>query len=235
MLRAWSPLVHPSRVHIVTVPSSAANPHLLWERFATAIGMPHDLGAVAPARINRSLGFASTELLRQVNSELGKQPRIEYNRVVKDYLAAEVLTQLSGEEDPVRMDDETSLFAQRWNGRVVAAIEAVSATLVGSLADLPTSGPVEPAGSPLQPTDADVLRAAAVAQEGMERLVRRLARRARTAATSDGRGRRADAALRTAAAASEPPVPAAAAEIARLTEEAIRLRRHMHAAQPARI
>jgi hypothetical protein len=234
MLQAWSPLVHPSRLHVITVPNPAADPHLLWERFATAVGMPHDLGQVAPGRTNRSLGFASTELLRQVNTALGRQPRIEYNRVVKDYLAAQVLTQLAGEEAPVRLDEETGLFAQRWNRRVVAAIEATSAALVGSLADLPTNGPVDQTGSLTRPPDTDVLQAAAVARDGMERLVRRLARRAETAVASDGHGPRADVASLQAAEAEVPPVPAAAAEIARLTEEAIRLRRHMRAARRGR-
>jgi hypothetical protein len=232
-LSIWTPLVGKEQLHVVTVPASPADPDVLWRRFATAIGMPHELGQAAPRRTNTSLGLASTELLRQVNTALGNRRPSDYNRVVKDYLAAEVLTQLSADEAPARLDAQTHRFAHRWNTRVTAAIDASGARVVGDLADLPTSGPVERPVPPQRPADTDVLRAAALAQAGLHALIRRLSRRLDNQVGSD-RHRFAEAAAAPGGQGRPPSVAAAVEEAARLVDEAIRLRRQLNEARRGR-
>jgi hypothetical protein len=228
ILSIWSPLVGAGRLHVVTVPASPADPDLLWRRFATAVSMPHEIGRTAPRRTNQSLGFASTELLRQVNAVLGKRRPSDYNRVVKDYLAAEVLTRLAAEEVPARLNEETHQFAHRWNARVAAAINASRATVLGDLADLPTSGSVDRSVPWQRPTDADVLRAASLARAEMHILIRRLSRRLATRAGSDFDRLAEPAAAGTAEGQSDPAsLGVAVGEVARLIDEAIRLRRRL--------
>jgi hypothetical protein len=234
ILSVWAPLVGAGRLHVVTVPASSADPDLLWRRFATAVGMPHELARAAPRRTNQSLGFASTEFLRQVNAALGKRRPSDYNRVVKDYLAAEVLTRLSTEETAARLDEQTLHFAHRWNARVAAAIDGSRATVLGDLSDLPTSGSLERSVPPQRPPDADVLRAASLARAEMDRLIRRLSRRLATRPGPDILGFAGAAAAGTAGGEGDPPsVAVAVSEVARLIDEAIRLRRRLNEARKA--
>jgi hypothetical protein len=213
------------RLHVVTVPHSPSSSSELWERFATAVEVPPSAAQAPPKRTNQSLGFASTELLRQVNSVLGKHRRTEYNRVIKDYLAAKVLTQLAAEEAPAEIDAETSAFASRWNERAIAAISASGAHVVGDLSDLPTTGSLQPASTTTAAGDAELLRAAVVAQDALERLVRRLSRR--RGARAPARDGFPDAGFPDERDLADPSPTDAVPRVARLAEQAIQLRRQL--------
>ncbi len=233
MLETWGALVDPSRLHVVTVPRSPSSSRELWDRFAAAVGIPPSVGTAAPKRTNQSLGFASTELLRQVNLALEKHRRTEYNRVIKDYLAAKVLTRLADDERPARIDVATGAFANRWNGRVAAAIQASGSHVVGDLADLPTTALVEPTASPpAPPSDAELLRAAGTAEEALERLVRRLARR--VGAPGADPGGSSGGSPSDGVAPDFTPTDVAVARVAALAAQAIQLRRRLKTPQAGR-
>ncbi|MFT4082445.1 MAG: hypothetical protein QM638_07640, partial [Nocardioides sp.] len=93
VLRRWSEVVPPERLHLVIAPPPGAPGHVLWDRFATAVGLP--AGAVAPldtAR-NPSLGTTEIALLRRVNEALDDRlPPRQHARVVKHFFAERILT-----------------------------------------------------------------------------------------------------------------------------------------------
>lgn len=71
VLRRWGRGLDASRVHVVTVPTSRRNPDLLWERFASVIGVPADaIDTDAGARANESLGVESARLLELIGPRL---------------------------------------------------------------------------------------------------------------------------------------------------------------------
>jgi hypothetical protein len=93
-----------------------------------------------------------------------------------------VLARRRDEEATARVDRETFEFGLAWNRRVREAIVAAGVDLVGDLDDLPIErGDVEPMIDEDQtpPTDEEILAAAAVAQKGLRRLIRRRSRRLR--------------------------------------------------------
>jgi hypothetical protein len=87
--RRWSGLVGREHFTLVTVPPPGAPPNLLWERFATVVGLPHDLAQLEGARSNPSIGTASAMVMRALNERLepDELPRNDYMRVVKAGLA----------------------------------------------------------------------------------------------------------------------------------------------------
>jgi hypothetical protein len=226
MLRVWGGAVPPERLHVVTVPPPGSD--LLWPRFASAVGVDPALCSQAPSDVNASLGFASAELVRQVNHQLGRQRRTEYNGTVKNHLALGVLAARRDQESRARLDDATRDFAAAWNRRVREAITASRARLVGDLDDLPLSPSSEPPEFHAAPAEDEVLAAAVVGVEAMDRLVRRRAQRRRRRGDDvpAPSGEPLVASVDRWAGAPD-PVRAAAAEIAGLCRVAIEHRRHL--------
>lgn len=71
VLERWGAGLDPARVHVVTVPVRRDDPHLLWKRFATVLGVADD--AVDPdagSRTNESLGVESARLLEVLGPRL---------------------------------------------------------------------------------------------------------------------------------------------------------------------
>jgi len=89
VLERWSAAVPPERVHVVTVPQPGSVSGLLWERFASVIGVdPTAVRTDVPVS-NVSLGVAEAELLRRMNPAL--RERLDwptYEKQVKVGLAA---------------------------------------------------------------------------------------------------------------------------------------------------
>lgn len=177
MLDVWASVVPAGRLHVVTVPRPGAPQELLWERFASVVGVDPTVATSPVTGHNPSLGYASADLMRRLNAEIGRLPRHRYNPTLKHYLADQVLAERRTVEARARLDAASEDFAVRWNRRVRTALEASTAHLVGDLADLPVTEPDTPAGPIVEPTPADLLDAAETAAEGLERLVRRRARR----------------------------------------------------------
>ena len=179
MLQVWGEVVPRERLHVVTVRPSRTDPDLLWRRFAEAIGLDPALPTTPSPKVYGSLGFASTELLRQVNEKLGRPRRTDYVGTVKNVLAREILATRRGQETRVGLDDRTREFAAAWNRRVRKAIMRSGVHVVEDLDDLPRSPSSAPAGFRSEPEQAEILEAAAVAVEGMDRLVRHRLRQRR--------------------------------------------------------
>lgn len=230
VLQTWGKVVPPRRLHVVTVPPPGSDRRLLWDRFASVLGVDPGVCTEPPAAANESLGYASTELLRRVNLELGPMPRTDYSSTVKEYLAWQVLSQRAATEGRARVDRPTCEFALGWNERTREAVEASGARVVGSLDELPTDRSDVPDRyvdeAQVVPTTEELLEAAVTAEEGLRHLVdRRLRRLRRRGAVGEHELARAMGPAGWADA--QDPVRAATVDLAALVRTAVDLKRRL--------
>ncbi len=162
VLRRWGSTLPPERVHLVTVPPPGAPRDLLWQRFATALGIdPAAYDTEAAGRENTSLGLPETELLRRVNVALdGRLPMPAYGRIAKDRLAHKLLAARTGSPRLVLPDDIRSLVADQATD-MVATLRARGYDVVGDLDDLLPAA-AGPGDADLDGADADAVAAAGV-------------------------------------------------------------------------
>ncbi|HEX3337385.1 MAG TPA: hypothetical protein VHS54_13065 [Jatrophihabitans sp.] len=137
VLRRWSPGLPPSQVHVVTVPPPGSPPNLLWERFASVIGVDPGSADLSSARPNTSLGLAEAELLRRLNVELGRDsvPAWFYTVHVKERIAHDVLAPRPPSLRP-RLNPRQERWARARAEKVVAGLQESGYDIVGSLDDL---------------------------------------------------------------------------------------------------
>jgi hypothetical protein len=235
MLDVWVPLVGKNRVHVVTVPPPGSDPKLLWRRFAEVVGVPPEVAVRPVPNNNTSLGHASTELLRLVNAEIGKIPRLDYIAVIKGPLARKILGTRATQEAPLRLHRRGHAFAARWNGRVRASFAAHDVHVVGDLDDLPTARPAPDLPKTLaQPGDRELLAAAATARDGLHEYLDHLRVTLETrdpgpqkpAQTFDPSGDWSTTTAKHWDAHAE-PVAAAVAELAEIIREGVSLARRI--------
>jgi hypothetical protein len=216
MLETWGRAVGSKRLHVITVPPSGSDPMVLWERFASVLGVDPALATEPVPRSNTSLGQASAELMRRMNTALGPMPITDYRPTMKQYLA-------------------TTVLAKR--------AEASGVDLVGDLDDLPVvvPPPVAATAAPTlaDPEDAEILAAAADAWDGLHRLLERHARQLRKHAGNDFViDPRAMAPWEPATPdrwrGEADPVPAAVADLTDVVRVAIKLRAELDVARGRR-
>lgn len=98
ILDRWGSRLPPDRVHLVTVPKPGTDRDLLWERFASVLGL--DARALDPGttRANPSLGVPETVLVRRVNElvDHGVLVGEDYRRFVRELLAHQTLSRRAG-------------------------------------------------------------------------------------------------------------------------------------------
>jgi hypothetical protein len=199
------------------------------------VGVPPGTCSEPPAQDNASLGYESTELLRRVNVRLGHVQPSDYSTALKNHLAQKVLSRRAAVESRPALGAVTSRFAADWNVRVATDVAAGGATVTGDLAELCTTVPTEPPRGPSpEPEPAVMLAAAADAVVGMQRLLRRRARRLRAAGVEVAAFPVDKCVTAERWQSAGDPVAAAVAEIADLAREAIRLGRRLRELERAR-
>jgi hypothetical protein len=110
------------------------------------------------SRQNESLGYASCELMRRLNSSLVDLSRIQYERGRRAPIQA--LLPLRGEERRPVLDETGDALARDLNRRILDAVEGNGVRLVGAPGDLPADeGGALPSSVP--PPDPEELRRAA--------------------------------------------------------------------------
>lgn len=88
ILDLWSRHIPRDHVHVITLPQRGSSGTLLWERFASVIGVDPGCVDLTRARSNSSLGVPETEFLRRLNTALPPEmPDWFYMRAVKKPLA----------------------------------------------------------------------------------------------------------------------------------------------------
>jgi hypothetical protein len=142
VLRRWTQGIPADHVHIVTMPPPGSPPNLLWERFASVIGVDPASVDLDSARPNASLGLAEAEMLRRLNAALDAEGVGSYfyltqikERLAHDYLARR----------PAARRPQVPLDVWQWAEQrctlVIEALRAGGYNIVGSLDDLrPRSG-----------------------------------------------------------------------------------------------
>jgi hypothetical protein len=162
----WAPDLPPNRVHIVTVPSPTAPRGLLLERFCEVIGIDVAILSDAVPKLNESLGFVQTELLRRVNVALGDRlahSRSGFGQVGKRYFAYEVLAPMGGERP--KLPPEMVPWCREQVERMIATVEKEGYDVVGDLDEL---RPGPPSAAPAAASDGEI---AAVAVDAIADLL----------------------------------------------------------------
>jgi hypothetical protein len=134
--RRWGGTVPPQNVHVVTVPPRGAPPELLWDRFASLVGLdPHSFDLTL-SRANASLKAEQAELLRRVNDRLGERLPMpgSYPGTVKEVFAQMVLQGRPGLT--IALDPENTAYAVKRSLELVAELEELGVDVVGDLAEL---------------------------------------------------------------------------------------------------
>jgi hypothetical protein len=137
VLLRWAQGIPADHVHIVTLPPPESPPNLLWERFASVIGVDPAGADLRSARPNASLGLAEAEMLRRLNTALGREGvgSYFYGVQIKERLAHEYLAHRPAARQPQLPPDIWRWAARRCTD-VIEALRAAGYDIVGSLDDL---------------------------------------------------------------------------------------------------
>jgi hypothetical protein len=136
----WGAAVGSDRVVVVTVPPAGAPSQELWQRVASALGTD-PAGLQEPGAANESLGAASAEVLRLLNTRLEDVPFSVYARRVKQQLAKGALAARRAEEPALGFVPPDWLLDR--SRAMVEELRRSGVTIVGDLRDLepvPVSG-----------------------------------------------------------------------------------------------
>lgn len=141
LVGSWAPAVGSQNIHLVTVPRSGAPPELLWERYASVIGVvPESYDTEMDKESNFSLSYSDTELMRRLNLVLRPQlDRVAFKRWGTRFFANEVLREPSAAaaaDDRVRVPRDTHDWAIQRSAQDVERLEQLDLHVVGDLSDL---------------------------------------------------------------------------------------------------
>jgi hypothetical protein len=190
-LLAWAEGLPPEQVHVVTVPPSGASPTLLWERFASVIGVDPSTCTTDVPRSNESLGVVESAFLRRFNAAASDVDWDAYRAHVKHFLAPQILAQREDSRRITVQPDEIAPLSERAH-ELIETIRDHGFDVVGDLDDLRRVSPPTDTDQPQAVDDVgddEVLQTAFDAVAGLvgrsEEL--RQARQEQAAATKDAR------------------------------------------------
>jgi hypothetical protein len=167
ILEIWSRLVPRERVHVITTPVRGSSNALLWERFASLLGVDPGSVDVSRARANASLGLAEVEFLRRLNEVLPDEvPDWFYMWNVKEAVAHQALAARPRGGRLVLPADREA-WAKEQAQALISALNDSGYDLVGSADDLWPQAVAEPAASPADQPAEQVLDAAVAAASAM--------------------------------------------------------------------
>lgn len=162
VLRRWASVLPPERVHVVTVPPPGGPAQLLWERFATLLGIDHAAVDAIPDAPNSSLGPAEAHLLRRINLVLDPAlPWPVYERTVRRHLV-DALARRPGGVSRISVPAADLGWVHERSERIAKELNEAGYRIVGDLGDL-TPAPGGTGSHPDDVTDSDLLDAALAA------------------------------------------------------------------------
>lgn len=146
ILRRWAPGFPAGRVHVVTMPARGGEPELLWQRFASVIGVDPAKYRTPRKMQNQSLGAVEVELLRRLNITLGDDlpVREPYLSTVHPWLINPLLLEEKAEPARFGLPDDFLPWVRERAQRSIEELRGYPCQLVGDLGDLavpPVSGP----------------------------------------------------------------------------------------------
>jgi hypothetical protein len=136
ILELWSRHVPAERVHVIMVPPRGSDQRLLWQRFATLLGVDPDSVDTSRARPNASLGMPETEFLRRLNEALPAEvPDWFYMWNVKEAVAHTALAARSADARLV-LPAEREGWAKEQADALVAGLRGSGYDLIGDVDEL---------------------------------------------------------------------------------------------------
>jgi hypothetical protein len=232
MLTQWQGTVPPGLLHVVTVPARGGRPDELWRRFADVVGVDPGAATEPPGETNPSLGYASTELVRQVNKRIGRLPQSEYNWTVKEIIALDVLVTRAKLEGRAELSRPAYDLALSWNRLIRKTIRGTGAVVTGELEDLPVEAdralrkalPAVPAS----PSSDAMLEAATLAADALRELTKKRVRKLQRAGLEQEMPPlRSPEKLEADWAAADDPVGTAAGDLASAARDAAMMLRRL--------
>ncbi len=137
VLTRWGNGLSPQQIHVVTVPQPGAPPELLWQRYASVVGLDPDAGYAESTDYNPSLGIVEAAVVRRLNKLLAGKgiPREVYVDLVREVIARDTL---SHRADPIRavLPERRWPFVERVTAEWQDWLEGAGVDVVGDLADL---------------------------------------------------------------------------------------------------
>lgn len=136
MLRRWSVLVAPERMHVVLLPPPGAAPTVLLDRFCGPLGIDPASLTAESVRANESLGRPQAELLLRINGLLAPASfrRDLHGPVLKRGFAIGKLAPQKGERIP--MPGRHRDWCARHAAEVIETLGAGGYDVIGDLAEL---------------------------------------------------------------------------------------------------
>ncbi len=164
VLTRWGNGLPPDRIHLVTVPPAGTDSGVLWQRFASVLGIDPALAVERGVRSNPSMGAVGTTLVRKLNVELKGRAISQpvYAELVRGLLAHQML---AARPDKVRAELPPSSrpFVEEVTAEWVDWVEGSGIEVVGDLDDLQSSWSPEPWRNPDTPRPRLVADAAVAA------------------------------------------------------------------------
>lgn len=159
ILDIWSRYVPAGRVHVITVPPRGSSSGLLWQRFASLLGVDPARADLSLARANASLGVAEIEFLRRLNLALPREvPDWFYMWRVKEAIAHRQGAAPAGER--LVLPAGRDAWAKEHAEALIAALGGSGYDLAGDPGELRPRPPAEPGTGPGAQRAEDVLEAA---------------------------------------------------------------------------
>jgi hypothetical protein len=144
----WSRFVPPERIHVITMAPRGAGTSLLWQRFASLLGVDPAVADISRARPNASLGLAEIEFLRRLNQALPAEvPDWFYMWNVKEAVAHQTLAARPAEGRLVLPADRDA-WAKEQAETLIAGLQGSRYDVVGDVDELRPRGVTSPGASP---------------------------------------------------------------------------------------
>jgi len=137
ILDRWGATLPAEQVHLVTVPKPGAPRDLLWERFASVLGLDPTAYTADAFRANPSLGVPETAFVRRLNRQLnqGVLANHSYRELVRELLVHHTLSSRTG-SPRLRLPDDVHAWAVRLSEEWVEELAKRGYDVVGTLEDL---------------------------------------------------------------------------------------------------
>ena len=136
ILDLWSRHVPPERVHVIITPPRGSDGALLWQRFASLLGVDPGRVDLSRARPNASLGLPEIEFLRRLNQALPAEvPDWFYMWNVKEAVAHRALA-ARPRSGPLVLPPEREAWARACADQLVAGLADSKYDIVGDLGEL---------------------------------------------------------------------------------------------------
>src|SRR5262249_29687014 len=161
--------VPPERIHVITTAPRGSASGLLWDRFASVLGIDPGSADLSRARPNASLGMAETEFLRRLNEALPGRDEIPdwfYMWNVKETVAHRALAR-RGSGARLGLPADRDAWGRDRSEPLTTGLRTSGYDIAGDLDDLRpphvTEPPVSPSDQPAgQMVDAAVQAAVAL-------------------------------------------------------------------------